>query len=72
METKILTTVGLGMALVGTAFLVRFGVSFHGDTPGVSTGKDWKKLWLTVEQGQRVGFVLLTIGFGLQLAAQFS
>jgi len=71
METNILNTVGLVIALLGTVFLIRFGVTFHGDDAGVNTGKHWTKLWLTMEYGQRLGFIMLTVGFGFQIIAQF-
>jgi len=67
----LLNTVGLGVAFLGTGFLVRFGVTFHGDNAGVYTGKHWTKLGLTIEWGQRLGFTILTIGFILQFIAQF-
>jgi len=66
MEINILNIVGLVIALSGTGFLIRFGITFEGDRPIVSTGKHW-----TNECGQRVGFILLLIGFVLQLIAQF-
>ena len=66
MEINILNIVGLLIALLGTVFLIKFGVTFRGDQPGVSTGKSW-----TNECGQRMGFTLLLIGFALQLSAQF-
>jgi len=67
----LLNIFGLGVAFLGTVFLIRFGVSFHGDEAGVNTGKYWTKLCLTMEWGQRLGFILLSIGFILQLMAQF-
>jgi hypothetical protein len=66
METNILNIVGLGIALLGTIFLVLFGVRFQGDAPVVKTGGHW-----TNQCGQEIGFILLTIGFVLQLIAQF-
>jgi thiol:disulfide interchange protein len=66
METNILNIVGLGIALLGTIFLTLFGIRFQGDNPVVKTGGHW-----TNEYGQGVGFVLLAIGFVLQLIAQF-
>jgi hypothetical protein len=71
METNILNTVGLVIALLGTVFLIRFSVRFRGDEAGVDTGKSWTKLWLTMEQGQGIGFIMLTGGIVLQLIAQF-
>ena len=67
----VLNTVGLGLAFLGTFFLLLFGVRFRGDEAGVLVGKDWRKLWLTTECGQRLGFIMLTIGFILQFIAQF-
>jgi len=67
----VLSTAGLGVAFLGAGFLVRFGVSFHGDEPGVDVGKHWTKLGLNMEWGQRLGFIMLTIGFILQFIAQF-
>jgi hypothetical protein len=66
-----LNTVGLVIAFLGTVFLIRFGVRFHGDDAGVNTGKHWTTLWLTMECGQRLGFIMLSVGFVLQLIAQF-
>jgi hypothetical protein len=71
METNILNIVGLVIALLGTVFLIRFGIRFRGDEAGVIIGKDWTTLWLTVEQGQGIGFIMLTAGIVLQLIAQF-
>jgi hypothetical protein len=67
----LLNTVGLVIAFLGTVFLMRFGVTFHEDDALVPTGKHWTKLWLTMECGQRLGFIMLSVGFGLQLIAQF-
>jgi hypothetical protein len=67
----LLNIFGLSIAFLGAVFLIRFGVSFHGDAAGVSTGKDWTTLWLTMECGQRVAFIMLSVGFVLQLIAQF-
>jgi hypothetical protein len=66
-----LNTFGLVIAFLGTVFLIRFGVTFQGDDPVVPTGKHWTKLWLTMECGQRLGFIMLSVGFVLQLIAQF-
>lgn len=66
-----LNTVGRGVAFLGSAFLIRFGVTFRGDNAGVSMGKHWTKLGLSMEWGQRVGFIMLTIGFVLQFIARF-
>ena len=67
----VLNTVGLGLAGLGAGLLVRFGVTFHGDDAGVLVGKGWTKLWLTMEWGQRLGFIMVVIGFILQFIAQF-
>jgi len=66
-----INTAGLFVALLGSAFLVRFGVRFQGDTAGVLVGKGWTKLGLTIEWGQRLGFIMLSAGFILQIIAQF-
>lgn len=66
-----LNTFGLVIALLGTVFLIRFGVRFRGDEAGVDVGKNWTKLWLTMEQGQGIGFIMLIVGIVLQLIAQF-
>jgi hypothetical protein len=71
MCSGVLNTVGLGVTFLGTLFLLRFGVSFHGDEAGVLLGKGWQKLWLTMEWGQRLSFIILATGFALQLIAQF-
>ena len=71
MCTSLLNTFGLGVALLGTVFLfLRFGITFQGDVPGVNVGKDWKKLGLSIERGQQISFLLLVIGFILQLISQ--
>jgi hypothetical protein len=67
----LLNTVGLGIAFLGTVFLMRFGVTFRGDDAGVNAGKHWTKLGLTMECGQRLGFTMLFVGFIHQLIAQF-
>jgi hypothetical protein len=71
MEINILNIIGLLVALLGTVFLIKFGVRFRGDDAGVYTGKSWTKLWLTMEQGQGIGFIMLIVGIVLQLIAQF-
>lgn len=67
----VLNTAGLGVAFLGAIFLVRFSVTFHGDDPGVDVGKHWTKLGLSMEWGQRLGFIMLAIGFILQFITQF-
>jgi hypothetical protein len=72
METNILNTVGLVIAFLGAVLLIRFGVTFRGDDAWVLIGKHWKKLWLTMEWGQRLAFIMLSVGFVLQLIAHCS
>jgi phosphatidylglycerophosphate synthase len=67
METNIPNIVGLFIALLGTIFLAFFGIRFSGDRPIVRTGGHW-----TNEQWQRLGFILLGVGFILQLGAQIA
>ena len=68
--SECLNAAGLAFAFLGTILLLRFGITFRGDQPGVPTGKDWTKLGLSIECGQRISFLLLVIGFGLQLLSQ--
>lgn len=71
MCASLLNIFGLGLAFLGTFFLaLRFGITFHGDSPGVNCGKHWTKLGLNMQWGQRICFALLAIGFILQLISQ--
>jgi len=67
----LLDTIGLGITFIGALLLMRFGVTFHGDQPGVGTGKSWTKLCLTMERGQQLSFGMLFVGFILQFVARF-
>jgi len=71
MSSSVLNTIGLSISFLGAIFLVYFGITFRGNDPGVSEpGKICQRLHLTIEWGQRLGFILLAIGFFAQLIAQ--
>ena len=68
---SVLNSVGLVVGFCGAALLVRFGMGFSGDKPGFNTpGKVLRKLHVTLERGQRLGFTLLATGFLFQFIAQ--
>jgi len=67
----ILDTVGLGVAFIGAILLLRFGITFHVDDAVVYVGKHWTKLGLNMEWGQRLAFIMITMGFILQFIARF-
>jgi hypothetical protein len=65
-----LNVVGLSLSFIAALLLFIYGVHFEGETPKVAMGRNWWR-WFCSECGQRLGFILLMLGFLLQLISQF-